>query len=88
MEQNREDEENQKRSEAAAAMGRIRTPKKAAAARENGKLGAAFGARGGRPLKPLAELKCVCGKCPDDPKTYCPRGRAIISRREKGVLAE
>jgi hypothetical protein len=31
--------------------------------------------------KPLEELECTCGKCPSDPKTYCPRGRAIIRRR-------
>lgn len=33
--------------------------------------------------KPLEALACICGKCPDSPKTYCPRGRAIIRRRAK-----
>ena len=33
--------------------------------------------------KPLEEFECKCRKCPDDPKTYCPRGRAIIRRRAK-----
>jgi hypothetical protein len=32
--------------------------------------------------QPLEALECRCGKCPDDPKTYCPRGRAIIRRRK------
>jgi hypothetical protein len=38
--------------------------------------------------KPLHELECTCGKCPDDPKTYCPRGRAIRRRLAKGQPLE
>lgn len=30
--------------------------------------------------KPLDELACTCGHCPDNPKTTCPRGRAIRRR--------
>lgn len=63
--------------QAMKVIGGRKTPKKAASSRENGKMG-------GRPagsLKPLESIECRCGKCPDDPKTYCPRGRAILRRR-------
>ena len=40
-------------SEAAAALGRIKSEKKAAAVRENGKLG-------GGQMKPLASIPCNC----------------------------
>ncbi len=69
------------------AMGLIgsrKTPAKAAASRANG-------LKGGRPngtLKPLSEFECKCGKCPDDPKTYCPRGRAILRRRAAASKVE
>jgi len=63
-------------SEAAAALGSIRTPKKAASS-------AANGIKTRWQPKPLETLTCTCGKCPDSPKTYCPRGRAIIRRRAK-----
>ncbi len=63
-------------SEAAAALGSISTPKKAASSAANG-IKTRFKA------KPLAAFTCTCGKCPDNPKTYCPRGRAIIRRRDK-----
>lgn len=63
-------------SEAAAALGSIRTPKKAASS-------AANGIKTRWQAKPLEALTCTCGKCPDSPKTYCPRGRAIIRRRAK-----
>jgi hypothetical protein len=61
-------------SDAARALGSISTPKKAASSAANGKR---------RGMLPLEELTCTCGKCPDNPKTYCPRGRAIIRRRDK-----
>jgi DNA-binding PadR family transcriptional regulator len=32
-------------------------------------------------MMPLAAFACTCEKCPDQPKTYCPRGRAIIRRQ-------
>jgi hypothetical protein len=48
--------EAQSRSEAAAVLGRIKTPKKAKAARENGKLG-------GRPkLTELQRKRALAGK--------------------------
>ena len=58
-----------------SAIGSKKTPAKVAAARANGKA-TRF------KLKPLEDLECRCGKCPDNPKTYCPRGRAIIRRRK------
>jgi hypothetical protein len=36
--------------------------------------------------KPLDELACTCGQCPDNPKTSCPRGRAIRRRMAAGQL--
>jgi len=63
-------------SEAAAALGSIKSAKKAASS-------AANGIKTRWQAKPLEELACTCGKCPDSPKTYCPRGRAIIRRHAK-----
>ncbi len=57
-----------------SAMGSKKTDAKSAAARRNG-VATRFAP------KPLEEFECKCGKCPDDPKTYCPRGRAILRRR-------
>ena len=57
-----------------SAIGSKKTEAKIEAAKRNG-AATRFTA------KPLEELECKCGKCPDDPKTYCPRGRAIIRRR-------
>jgi hypothetical protein len=61
-------------SEAAAALGSIKTAKKAASSTRNG------AATRFKPV-PLDELECRCGKCPDNPKTNCPRGRAILRRQ-------
>jgi len=70
--------EAQKISEAMGLLGKRSTPKKRNAALTNG-------AATRWQAKPLEELKCVCGHCPDNPKTYCPRGRAIIRRAAKAI---
>lgn len=62
--------------EAMGLLGKRSTPKKRSAALTNG------AATRWQP-QPLDALACTCGKCPDSPKTYCPRGRAIIRRRAK-----
>ena len=65
-------------SEAARALGSIRTEKKAAAARANGK-------KGGGQLKPLDEIPCTCGGQGLEHKTTCPRGIRIRVRQKKGL---
>lgn len=65
-------------SEAAAALGRIKTEKKVAASRENGKLG-------GGQMKPLASIPCNCGAEGLEHKSTCPRGRRIRTRRRAGL---
>jgi len=66
-------------SEAARALGSIRTEKKAAASRKNGQLG-------GGVLKPLVAIHCSCGvEGLDGHKSTCKRGRAIKYRRSKGL---
>jgi hypothetical protein len=62
----------------ARALGRIKTEKKAAASRENGKLG-------GRPLKELASIPCTCGGAGLEHKATCPRGIRIRARRRAGL---
>lgn len=76
-------------SAAGRALGSIKTPKKAEAARRNGLLAKA----GGRPLKPLLEIPCTCrGADPavaaglEGHKTYCLRGQAIRRRQKAGTL--
>lgn len=64
----------EKRREAMRAIGSIKTPKKAVTSAANGRKNV------GRPLETFA---CNCGKCPDDPKGYCPRGRAIKRRAKQ-----
>ena len=63
-------------SEAMGLLGKRTSEKKRAAVARNN-VATRFQA------KPLEALACICGKCPDSPKTYCPRGRAIIRRRAK-----
>lgn len=71
-------DEAQKISEVMRILGSRTSERKAAAAREAGKLG-------GRPLKPLETLECTCGGEGLDHKSYCPRGRAIRYRQDKGL---
>ena len=63
-------------SEAMGLLGKRTSEKKRAAVARNN-VATRFKA------KPLEELECVCGQCPDNPKTYCPRGRAIVRRAAK-----
>lgn len=63
-------------SEAMGLLGKRTSEKKRAAVARNN-VATRFKA------KPLEELTCVCGQCPDNPKTSCPRGRAILRRRDK-----
>jgi len=65
-------------SEAARALGSIRTEKKAASSRENGK-------KGGGQLKPLDTIPCDCGGDGLQHKSTCPRGRRISQRRRTGL---
>ena len=75
------------RRAAASVMGQARTPRKQASSAENGRL------YGGKKIKPLAEIACVCGAGdvtvnadgkPLHPTT-CPRGRVIRYRLTKGL---
>lgn len=72
---------------AASLMGRARTPRKAAASAENGRL------FGGKKTKPLAEIACTCGRADETVDsagkvlhpTTCPRGRVIRYRLSKAL---
>lgn len=68
---------NSERSEAARQMGQVRSERKAAAARENGKLG-------GSGYKPLLDIPCNCGGGESFDlqahKSTCLRYRAIKRR--------
>lgn len=69
-------DENELIRQAMSVIGKRTSAAKKVSSRENGK-------RGGRPagsLKPLSQLNCTCGGCPEQPKTTCPRGRAIRRR--------
>jgi hypothetical protein len=57
-------------------LGKRKTEKKAAAARENGR-------KGGRPQVPIEELPCKCSAKNGVHTTACPRGRAIRRRADK-----
>lgn len=71
------------RREAARLLGMARSERKAAASRANGAK-----SRGRRPLKPLPEFPCTCGRGEsiEGHPTTCPRGRAIRRRQKAGVL--
>jgi len=68
-------------TEAARALGSIKTERKAAQARENGK-------KGGRPLVSLEAIPCTCGGHGLDHKSTCRRGVVIRYRRRKGLPIE
>jgi hypothetical protein len=67
-------------SEAARALGSIKTEKKAASSRENGK-------KGGRRIKALEDIPCICATDAGmiEHKSTCLRGRAIKYREKKGL---
>jgi hypothetical protein len=65
-------------AEAAKTLGSIKTEKKAASSRENGR-------RGGRRIKPLAEIPCTCGGSDLEHRSTCPRGKRIYVRRKTGL---
>lgn len=66
-------------SEAGRLGGSIKSERKAAAVRENGKLG-------GKRRLPLSEIRCNCGSksLTSGHKSTCPRGLAIKRRLAKG----
>jgi len=66
------------RREFAQSLGSIRTEKKAASSRENGK-------QGGRPLKRLLDIVCNCDGEDLKHLSTCPRGRTIRQRKKKGL---
>jgi hypothetical protein len=57
-----------------SAIGRKKTEAKTQSSRRNAATAAA--AR----RKDLSALPCLCGQCPDDPKSTCPRGRLLRQR--------
>ena len=73
----------EKKLAAAVALGSIRTERKAAASRENGKR-ASPGP--GSPPKPLLSIRCTCsaGEALEAHKWDCPRGQAIKRRIKEG----
>ncbi len=68
-------------SEAARVLGSIKTEKKAASSRENGK-------KGGRPMKDLADIPCNCGGEGLTHKSTCSRGRTIRQRKKTGYYRQ
>lgn len=64
--------------EAGRLGGLVRSERKAAAVRENGK-------KGGKRIQALETIACTCGRTGLDHPTTCPRGRAIRYRTKKGL---
>ena len=68
-------------AQAFSILGKRKTEKKAAAARENGR-------KGGRPQVPIEDLPCKCKAKNGQHTTACPRGRAIRRRAAQQVKAD
>lgn len=66
----------EQRQEYARMLGSIKTEKKAASSRENGK-------KGGAVMKRLEDIPCTCGGV--EHKSTCRRGQAIKYRTKKGL---
>ena len=64
--------------EYARMLGSVKTEKKAAASRENGK-------KGGGPLKRLEDIPCTCGGTGLEHKSTCRRGVVIRYRIKNGL---
>lgn len=73
-------------SEAARAMGQVKSEAKTKAARKNATRPRP-NARKPRPnaLKKLADIKCTCTGSGLEHRSYCPRGRAIRYRQARGL---
>jgi len=57
-----------------SAIGSKKTAAKSASSRRNAEVAAAS-----RRKDPMS-LPCICGGCPENPKTTCPRGRLLRQR--------
>ena len=68
----------EQRIEYARELGSMKSEKKAAAARENGK-------KGGAKIKPLEAIPCNCRGEELNHASTCRRGVAIYLRRKKGL---
>ncbi len=68
-------------SEAARALGSVRTERKAKSSAMNGRL------YGGVPLLPLHAIPCNCGGEGLDHRSTCRRGRTIRRRQRLGQRA-
>jgi hypothetical protein len=79
-------------SEAAKIMGSVRSERKTEAARERYKARVEkYGPmQGGRKPQPLSAIECTCkaGNSLEGHKSYCPRGKAIKRRQDKGLPLE
>jgi hypothetical protein len=74
--------QSEKIAAAAAVLGGIKTPAKAAASRANG-------SHGGRPVKSLEEIACSCGATDNTKHQWrCLRGQAYRRRVARGLIDE